>query len=634
VWHLFVELGAAHLVLPSFAEMAVVQSDVILEELDAGSDADFERWLSTRLREERENISNVMTNMVSVLQESHKNLLAEASSLRTEERSRQSNKRRKPAEDQLNTSERSDGVAKTTEGNPAQNTPADGDNVEQPLMLSEGSVTSKGEKKNKVPKVVERGETQDLSARARDLVQTKAANLHRISSGINSPRHKSSKMMALMGEDTEAMNNILHKIVSHSYFEFASGLIISLNTMVLALELQYSGLERGQRINYPGYTDSPEDLFPFATSAFKGADYMFNIMFILEFILRVMDKRLRSVRSFWLWLDAVLVTMGVLNWFQHTEGLNATTLRVVRLARMIRVARIIRVVKAFDGLFLLIRSIEASFGALFWSFIVLLTAQMAAGMCVSQIVSNFIDDSSQDLEKRQAVFRYWGTFGQTMITMFEITMANWIVSARVLMDNISEWFGVFYVLYRCMFCFAVLRVITAVFIAETQRAVSSDDEIAIMRKQRARDFYIQKLTEVFEELDINGDGSLSQDEFSVVFSDPLIKTWLATLDVEVHQLEGMFRLLDDGDGRIAIEEFMQGVSRMKGAAKSIDLVTLLTLTKRMDSRLETRQQRILQILRSIYAGLPGPGNLESSREASELAKFAALMKCDGNTYTI
>ena len=32
------------------------------------------------------------------------------------------------------------------------------------------------------------------------------------------------------------------------------------------------------------------------------------------------------------------------------------------------------------------------------------------------------------------------------------------------------------------------------------------------------------------------------------FNDPLMKTWLATLDVNVHELEHLFRLLDTGTG--------------------------------------------------------------------------------------
>ena len=52
------------------------------------------------------------------------------------------------------------------------------------------------------------------------------------------------------------------------------------------------------------------------------------------------------------------------------------------------------------------------------------------------------------------------------------------------MDNIDEWYGLFFIVYQCCFIFAVIRVIQAVFIAETNRVVASDDEIAIRKKQK------------------------------------------------------------------------------------------------------------------------------------------------------
>eukprot|EP00971_Amphidinium_carterae_P105934 2098200-Amphidinium_carterae.1 len=84
------------------------------------------------------------------------------------------------------------------------------------------------------------------------------------------------------------------------------------------------------------------------------------------------------------------------------------------------------------------------------------------GMLLFQLIRGYFDAetaSQEELEVKKEVFSYFGTFYRTIITMFEITLANWAPSCRLLIDNVSEWYGLFYILYRCMFCFAVVKVV-------------------------------------------------------------------------------------------------------------------------------------------------------------------------------
>lgn len=48
-------------------------------------------------------------------------------------------------------------------------------------------------------------------------------------------------------------------------------------------------------------------------------------------------------------------------------------------------------------------------------------------------------------------------FSRTFLTMFEIMFANWSPPCRVLMENMSEWFSIFFLAYRCVLgCLAAL----------------------------------------------------------------------------------------------------------------------------------------------------------------------------------
>ena len=50
-------------------------------------------------------------------------------------------------------------------------------------------------------------------------------------------------------------------------------------------------------------------------------------------------------------------------------------------------------------------------------------------------------------------------------------------------------------------------------------------DIAILRKQRAKEECAAKLKDMFIELDASGDGRVSWDEFQILFTDDDMKTW-------------------------------------------------------------------------------------------------------------
>jgi len=208
---------------------------------------------------------------------------------------------------------------------------------------------------------------------------------------------------------------------------------------------------------------------------------------------------------------------------------------------------------------------------------------------LAQLLSTYMRDTSIAQSKRQEVFLYFGTFTRAVVTMFEISMGNWVVSCRILSENVSLWYGAFYVVYRCCFMFAILKVITAVFIAETTRCANSDDELAVTRKQRQREHYCARLKQVFHELDVNNDGSLSKEELEPLISDDVLSIWLDTLDIDTYDLSMLFQIHSGDDGKFSIKEFIEGLTHVRGPAKSIDLMKLMVSTWKVTQKVEAIQ---------------------------------------------
>eukprot|EP00747_Dinoflagellata_sp_TGD_P113872 gnl/TRDRNA2_/TRDRNA2_171808_c8_seq6.p1 gnl/TRDRNA2_/TRDRNA2_171808_c8~~gnl/TRDRNA2_/TRDRNA2_171808_c8_seq6.p1 ORF type:complete len:632 (-),score=119.62 gnl/TRDRNA2_/TRDRNA2_171808_c8_seq6:98-1993(-) len=390
---------------------------------------------------------------------------------------------------------------------------------------------------------------------------------------------------AELAEGGDVEQTWLGRVVRSSSFESGSAMVIGACTLVMAVDIEYRGLKAGYDLRIQYYNTPSDELWPGMEDAVKVLDVIFNCLFLTELLLRASVLRCASFRSGWMWFDGFLVTTGWLDMLGLLNvGLDPMILRVVRLVRLLRLLKVVKSIKAFETLFLLIRSIQASLGALIWSFLLLVLVQVVMAILLSQLLTAFMENETKDLAVRQRVFMYFGTFTKSLVSMFEVTMGNWGPVTRLLYVDVSEWYGVVFVVFRCCLMFATLKVITAVFIAETVRAAASDDEVVGMKKQRQADAYVFRMRKIFSQLDTSGDGSLTRKEFEPLLNDERIQLVLHTLEIDTHDLDPLFEILDNGDGEIDIDEFLGGMSRMRGPAKSMDLLRVLSHVERLERK--------------------------------------------------
>jgi len=192
-------------------------------------------------------------------------------------------------------------------------------------------------------------------------------------------------------------------------------------------------------------------------------------------------------------------------------------------------------------------------------------------------IQDFVKDETNSLDMRLWVVHHYGSSMMATYTMFEVTMAGcWPNYFRPLVDRISGWYSIFVFLYISVVVFAVTRIITALFLKETLQAAANDADQQAAEQARARAGVIDKLRTVFSAVDTSGDGSLSFEEFELICHNPDVIVYLKMLDLEVSNAEGLFHLLDYKNcGEINFEEFLKGVLRLKGQARSLDLVALM-----------------------------------------------------------
>ncbi|CAE8608224.1 unnamed protein product [Polarella glacialis] len=377
----------------------------------------------------------------------------------------------------------------------------------------------------------------------------------------------------------------LEQFLESDKFEILISLLLCANVLFLALELQFHGLIEGYRV---GFYDTPyprEEDWVQIDFFFYVGDLVFTAIFCIDVTVRIVVLRSKFWRKAINWLDFVVVATSVISLLQSLD-VSPMFLRLLRIAKLTRALRLVTTSHASQSLQILLKCLASSVDTLFWSFLLLVFIQIVAGMVIANLASEFISDSSNDPKMRRQVFILYGTFTRTFLTMFEILFANWAPACRVLVDNVSEWFSLFFLFYRCVIGFAVINVINAVFVQQTLKIASSDEGIAYKQKQKDQVRYTQKVKKLFQSVDVSSDGNLTFDEFAQLVENPKLKFWMSQLELEYHDLQGLFEMLDDGDGEISLEEFVEGAGRLKGTAKTIDVW-------RLETKLEIMLGRIL-----------------------------------------
>merc|ERR1719379_2527428 len=110
---------------------------------------------------------------------------------------------------------------------------------------------------------------------------------------------------------------------------------------------------------------------------------------------------------------------------------------------------------------------------------------MIIALTLQNLCQDFIMNPNNPMEARQEVYKFYGSFARSMLTMFEMTLGNWMPPCRALVENVSEWYLLFNLAHKLVIGFSVVSVITGVFIQETFKVATTDDRIMLMQKERA-----------------------------------------------------------------------------------------------------------------------------------------------------
>jgi hypothetical protein len=366
----------------------------------------------------------------------------------------------------------------------------------------------------------------------------------------------------------------LSSFVGGATFEIATSIVLSLFCVSTALEMQGEGMTLGYELGYPRYADPAGTAWHEATDILHICSICFGCIFTLEVLLRMVAAPMQFLIDRWNVLDVIILTGWIIEFFGskfHTK-----ILRVARLARMLRFLRLVKIAMYLENLYFMMKALHGCWGALGWAAVLLVVLQSFTACVISQILfSTYFPDEGRPIEERREVFLYFGSFVRSLLTTFEMTMANWPIPARVLFENVSEWFIWLFVAHKLVVGFAFIGVINGMFVQETLQIAMTDDLTMVLKKQKHMRHQKAKLDKLFLAADSDQNGRVSRTEFARILKNPGVRLWLASMDYDAKDPNYLFDLLDkDGGGDLSASEFLRGMTHLRGVARAMDVLHL------------------------------------------------------------
>ncbi|CAK9048875.1 unnamed protein product [Durusdinium trenchii] len=353
-------------------------------------------------------------------------------------------------------------------------------------------------------------------------------------------------------------------------FNMCLGVVIALNSVTI-------GLETDSVAHAVATQEEHDDRLWYIV------ELIFCIFFLFELLLRLYFHRLRyftnPVTRAWNVADFVIVSVSVVDTLiliPFGVGGTARVVAMLRFVRMMRLARLLRLLKLFKELWLMVSGLLQSLKTLGWICLVALLFCYACAIITTTVIGHndelydpyFAKSGGWDHEV------YFATVWRSTFTLFQImTLDQWNESVvRHVVANQPAML-IFFLIFVCISSLGLMSIMIGVVVENTLATANKDQNKLKARRERDRKQVFGQLQEIFEMADVDGSGTLKLEEVESAIQKPEIYNKLKMIDFPVDDPGQIFALLDyDESGELTTEEFITGCIRMKGPAKSKDLL--------------------------------------------------------------
>jgi hypothetical protein len=397
-----------------------------------------------------------------------------------------------------------------------------------------------------------------------------------------------------LGKSRSNTAGVVESVTRSAWYEAVLATLVLLNAVTIAVETEHRS-RWARRVGPEGV--SVEWYFVLLAD-------LFCLTFTIDLVLRLLVQRKQFITSSdWRWnlFDIVVVISAlvesILNRFVDGQSAfrmlisKSTLLRIIRLLRVVRVTRVGKVLVVFRELRIMVYALCGALKSFVWTCVMLVFVILVFGVLFTEgSLVYSLEAGALDAAATAELQEYFGTLVTSMDSLYMAISggADWGTMVRPL-GLLPAYYRPAFYLYITFTMFAVLNVLTAVFIESTMLHCQQDREFIIQSEMSAKRRFMSTMEEVFDELDSNNSGKISLDELEAHLHEPDVAAYFSALDLDIKRVRKLFTLIDwDRSGGIDREEFTFGCLRLKGAAKSLDLAILDGEVRSIRKTLEER----------------------------------------------
>merc|ERR1712226_13428 len=207
-----------------------------------------------------------------------------------------------------------------------------------------------------------------------------------------------------------------------------------------------------------------------------------------------------------------------------------------------------------------------------WVLIVLLMTFYIFGVFSTSAVTDSVDTLQRRLDPGNAELLLWfGTVDKSLLSLF-MSMSggnDWSQYYDALAQLGMPYTGAF-LLFIGFTIFAVVNIVTGVFVEATTQSNLKDRDVIVHEELQEKKEYLQNMAELFEEMDDDGKGTISMQEFDDKLQDERVIAYFSSLKLDVSDARILFQLLDlNHSGELSIDEFLDGIYKLQGESRSL-----------------------------------------------------------------
>jgi len=298
----------------------------------------------------------------------------------------------------------------------------------------------------------------------------------------------------------------------------------------------------------------------------------------------------------WHGFDVILVLSSLVA--EIVQGVETIgLLRAIRVSRMLQMLRIIRMMRYIRDLWHMVCSIMQSLGSISWALLLLLIIMYLFTIAFMQAALMYLQETRTDEEFESihdGIVLWYGSVFDTMYTLLASIVGgvDWADVIRPL-EKISMFYRVLFSFYIVFVVIGVLNVLTGIFVERACELSGLDRDLVIQTQIKRNETFLIEMKRIFEEADADGSGSICWNEFKRYLENDRVKAYLAFQQLDAFDARSLFDILTEGkDAEMSIERFISGCQRLRGQAKSVDMVAALQETRSINSKLKALMRKM------------------------------------------